>query len=125
MSNEITRRSRELRNNSTDAEQVFWDAVRCEKLGHKFLRQKPIRFYINNKLRFFIADFFCKEFKLVIEIDGKIHEKQKEYDEARSHIIHQLGYTVIRFTNEEVFNNLKLCLDSLPLPRETGKGVGG
>lgn len=52
--------------------------------------------------RFFIADFYCKEKKLVIEIDGGIHEKQREYDKYRTFIIEQLGMRVIRFTNDEV-----------------------
>ena len=78
---EITERTRKLRNNMTAAEENFWQAVRSRKLGVKFLRQKPLRFYVGNNQKYFIADFFCKELKLVVEIDGRIHLDQKEYDE--------------------------------------------
>jgi very-short-patch-repair endonuclease len=62
---------------------------------------------------FFIADFFCYEHRLVVEIDGGIHEKQKDYDELRTHIIKDLGYQVIRFTNYDVTNNSEFVLSEL------------
>lgn len=126
--NELTERSRKLRKAMTFAEQLFWAAVRYRKLGTTFYRQKPIRFIIKNKLRYFIADFFCNEYKLVIEIDGKIHKHQQEYDEARTHIINDLGYKVLRFTNEQISSNLEACLITvkancfLPSSRERRKG---
>jgi len=54
------------------------------------------------KKRFFIADFYCARLKLVLEIDGKIHERQKDYDQLRTFIINQLGIRVVRVTNEAV-----------------------
>lgn len=123
--NHITQRSRELRNNMTDAEAVFWDAVKGKQTGYRFVRQKPIRFILKNKQRFFIADFLCHALKLVIEIDGRIHETQQEYDEARGYVINELGYKVIRFKNEEVLSDIRGCLKKLPVPLEEGKGVGG
>lgn len=89
--NEITSRARRLRNNQTPAETVLWQEIRKQKLGKSFRRQYPIRFYYNNHKRFFIADFFCKSAKLVIELDGKVHADQKEYDQAREYIINELG----------------------------------
>lgn len=53
-------------------------------------------------MRFFIADFYCAEYKLVVEVDGRIHDKQIDYDEMRTWIIEELGYKVIRFNNDEV-----------------------
>ncbi|MCX7821086.1 MAG: endonuclease domain-containing protein, partial [Brevinematales bacterium] len=92
------------RKNQTEAENFFWEKVRNRKLGLKFVRQKPIKFKQNKKFNFFYADFYCAEKKLVIEIDGKIHEKRKEYDKMRDEILAEMGYKVIRFKNEEIFN---------------------
>jgi len=97
-----------LRKNQTKAEGVFWQAVRNRQLnGKKITRQFAIIFNYENSRRFFIADFICFEHKVVIEIDGKIHLKQKDYDEMRSHIINVLGYRVIRFKNEDVIDNIE------------------
>ncbi len=96
---------RALRKNQTEAEKFFWNKVRNNQLGLNFRRQYPLVYYVDSTRKLFIADFICKEKKLVIEIDGGIHELQKEYDEARTSIINQLGYKVLRFTNDQVFNN--------------------
>jgi very-short-patch-repair endonuclease len=94
---------RQLRKNQTESEATVWSLVRNRQInGQKFFRQYPIQFEYNNKKRFFVADFYCAEMKLVLEIDGKIHEQQHEYDEMRTYIINQLGIKVIRFNNEEV-----------------------
>jgi len=99
---------RDLRKRSTRSEQIFWDAVRDRKiLGKKFLRQYPIFFQYTNRNAFFIADFYCHEKRLVVEIDGKNHDLQKEYDELRSYIINNLGINVIRFRNGQIVNNLE------------------
>jgi len=68
---------------------------------------------MDGRRRFFIADFYCHEKKLVLEIDGKIHQRQKDYDQLRTHIINTLGIKVIRFKNEEIEVNLELALDRL------------
>lgn len=60
-----------------------------------------------------MADFYCHEKKLVVEIDGKIHQRQKDYDELRTHIINALGMKVIRFRNEEIDENLQHVLEWL------------
>ncbi|GHV26179.1 hypothetical protein FACS1894176_06390 [Bacteroidia bacterium] len=90
--------ARDLRNNQTQAEKNlrYYFLSTC---GHKFQRQKPIDGYI--------VDFFCKEFNLVIELDGDSHftEKAIVYDAKRTEILEQLGFEVLRFTNEEVFHN--------------------
>ena len=99
---------RKLRKNLTPAEKVFWQVVRNRKVsGKRFLRQYPIDFEMGFQKRFFIADFYCHEAKLVVELDGKIHELQKEFDDFRSSIIETLGITVIRFRNEEVLENIE------------------
>ena len=100
-----------LKDNPTEAEKVIWEYLRNKKTGHKIRRQHIIDD--------FITDFVCLRKKTVIEIDGKIHLKQKEYDEIRTLRLNELGYEIIRYTNEEVFNNpelvtskIKICLDN-------------
>ena len=103
---------RKLRKNQTKSESMFWQAVRNRKLkGKKFLRQHPICFEIDGGRRFFVADFYCHEKRLVVEIDGKIHIRQKDYDGFRTHIINTLGIQVIRFKNEEIEMNLEAVLE--------------
>ena len=99
---------RRFRKNQTKGEKAFWKVVRNRQIeGYKILRQYPIKFEWNNQIRFFIADFYCHETKLVIEIDGGIHETQKEYDKMREQIINLLGFQVIRFSNDEVLYHIK------------------
>ena len=105
---------RRFRKNQTKAEKVFWAKSRNRQIdGYKILRQYPIRFEMDNNINFFIADFYCHEVKLVIEIDGGIHETQKEYDEMREQIINLLGFRVIRFTNDEVLYHIKNVVEKL------------
>ena len=90
---------RELRKNPTEAEALMWKHLRKKQLGYKIRRQHAIDS--------FIVDFACLEKMTVIEIDSKIHKYQIEYDENRTAILEKNGFTVIRFTNEEVFANRK------------------
>ena len=120
---EIFKLANELRKNMTDAEDKLWQRLRNRKLNNlKFRRQHPI-----NK---FIADFFCAEKELIIEVDGGIHNDPdaKEHDENRTYELEQFGLKIIRFTNEEVMNNIDKVLNEIiiitspptPLPRERG-----
>ena len=95
--------SRELRKKSTNAEKILWNTVRSRKLNNcKISRQVPIFYDFKGIEKFFIADFYCHEKKLVIEVDGGYHKTQKEYDKSRSEIINLLGIKVIRSTNNEI-----------------------
>ncbi len=115
--NDLIERVRLLRQRQTEAEKVFWERVRNKKTGYKFKRQKLLSIYTGNKLRFFIADFFCQELHLVVELDGKIHENQIERDRTRDSIINMMNYRVIRIKNDEILKNLELILnDILPSP---------
>jgi len=98
---EIFERAKELRNNLTPSEFKLWGYLRKNINGFKFRRQHPI-----DK---FIADFYCHKAKLVIEIDGEIHNssEQKEYDLGRTADIEYFGIKVIRFTNKEVQGNIE------------------
>jgi len=123
---------RDLRKRQTEAEAIFWQAVRDRKfLGLKFYRQHPLFFDYLSKETFFIADFFCHERQLVVEIDGKIHDYRKDHDELRTFIISMMGIQVIRFRNEEIENDLRGVLakveqairnSPLLFPKEGGRG---
>jgi len=94
---------RENRKNMTEAERIVWELVRNRRVdGKKFLRQHKI-IYENSfdSFQFFIVDFYCAEEKLVLEIDGEIHELQKEYDCWRTSVLNDLGLRVLRIKNEE------------------------
>ena len=100
----IVKLCRENRKNMTESEQLVWELVRNRRLdGKKFLRQHKV-IYENstNSIQFFIVDFYCAEQKLVVEIDGKIHQAQIEYDNWRTSVLNELGLRVLRIKNENV-----------------------
>ena len=124
---EALEHSKELRKNSTPAEQILWYYLRNKQLnGLKFRRQEAFGNYI--------LDFVCYEKKLVIELDGGGHleEKQKQHDEIRDKFIIDNGYQVLRIFNNEIFNNIegvieeilnKVDIQPLPLtPSHKGRG---
>lgn len=96
----LVSRAKELRKETTKAENIFWSKILKHKnlKNFKFTRQKP--------LDYFIVDFFCANLHLIIEIDGKIHNFQKDRDEERDNILKQkYGLKIIRYTNKDVLNN--------------------
>ncbi len=100
--------ARDLRRNNTSAEDLLWSNLRNRKLdGLKFRRQHP--------LDKFIADFYCHEIKLVIEVDGSVHDNEdaKLYDEQRTYELKELGITVARFRNEEVLERMEEILKTI------------
>jgi len=106
--------ARSLRRSQTPAEEKLWNALRDRQfLGKKFYRQHPILFEYLSRKTFFIVDFYCHEGKLVIEIDGRSHDYQKDRDELRTHIINALGITVLRFKNEEIKYKIESVLGKL------------
>lgn len=106
--------TRKLRKNQTNSEKIFWELVRNRKLvGRKFFRQHALKFFFEGKERFFIADFYCSELKLVIELDGSIHDNQQEYDKFRDYIINSMKITVLRFSNDDIENNIAEVLNKL------------
>ncbi|MBI2066867.1 MAG: endonuclease domain-containing protein [Deltaproteobacteria bacterium] len=118
-----TEKARLLRRTQTPAESILWRALRYQKLGVKFRRQEPIDHYI--------ADFCCVEKRLIIELDGGIHNEaeQIEYDQDRDTYLQGQGFQVIRFKNAEVENNLGSVVATIalaitsPLP-PAGEGNG-
>lgn len=94
--------SKDNRKNQTEEEDALWQSARNNKLGFKIRRQHAIGT--------FIADFVCLDKRLVIEVDGEYHLNNKEYDDARTEFLKDEGFDVIRFTNDEVINNLQTVL---------------
>jgi len=100
---------RELRKNQTPEEEILWQELRNRKLnGIKFYRQHPIVYGFYKRYLFFVADFYCAEHKFIIELDGKIHESQKEKDQSREEMIMEKGLRVLRIKNEEMNNIVKV-----------------
>ncbi len=91
---QIFRYAHWLRNHMTPAEKLLWDELRNNKMGLRFKAQHPM---MN-----FIVDFYSYALKLVIEIDGPIHDYKLEYDQQRTEKIEFAGNLVIRFSNEQV-----------------------
>jgi very-short-patch-repair endonuclease len=98
--------SRQMRLDMTNAESLLWERL-CKRRfeGLRFRRQHPIRRYI--------VDFYCHEKKLAIEADGKVHEKQKEYDRRRDDDLRARGYHILRFSNEEIENDIESVLNHM------------
>jgi very-short-patch-repair endonuclease len=82
----------------TEAEKCLWSKLRNNQLGSKFRRQTPIGRYI--------ADFYCHEHKLIVELDGSQHIEQQEYDQVRTEFFASQDIKVIRFWNNEVLFQL-------------------
>lgn len=107
--------ARNNRNNATEAERALWRILKGNRFGVKFNRQHIICD--------FIADFVCLSKKLIIEVDGAYHysEEQSEKDESRTKMLEELGFRVIRFTNEEVLKNIFSVIERINEEIEYGK----
>jgi very-short-patch-repair endonuclease len=102
---EIEQRARELRWALTPAEEALWNALLGKRLcGVKWRCQHPVGR--------FILDFYCPACKLVVEVDGAIHDREEdaEHDSARAKALAAYGYRVVRFQNEEIMNDLDSVL---------------
>ena len=107
---EMLARARRLRRDMTDAERVLWRRLRAGQLGVKFRKQMW--------LGGFIADFTSVEAKLVVEVDGGQHDRERRKDERRAKAMAALGYRTLRFWNHEVLENIDgvLMVISAALP---------
>ena len=103
---EIKEIATKLRNNPTQSEEELWQVIRNKQLmGRKFLRQHPIIYDSdrnNNEFFFFIPDFYCASENLIIELDGRIHDSQKEKDYQRDMILAANNLRVLRIANDEL-----------------------
>ena len=104
---EIFQIAERLRRDMTVTEKMIWEKVSNKQLGVRMRRQHPIWK--------FIADFYCHEVKLVIEIDGGIHlrSENKEYDISRDIILKDFQIEILRFTNDEVINETSLVIEKI------------
>ena len=103
----VFERAEVLRRNPTHFENILWQHIRTNKLSVRFKRQHPIWMYI--------ADLYCHELKLVIEVDGSIHDLNeiKEYDVLREENIKSFGIKVIRFTNDEIKHSISEVIERI------------
>jgi cyclase len=112
---EIFQIAERLRRDMTVTEKIIWDRVCNNQLGVRIRRQHPVWK--------FIADFYCHEVKLIIEIDGGIHlrPENKEYDISRDTILKEFQIEILRFTNDEVINGPELVIEKIKRAIETLK----
>jgi very-short-patch-repair endonuclease len=97
--------ARQLRNNSTLSEVLFWNNIKGKSYGYEFHRQVPINV--------FIVDFFSHELNLAVEIDGNTHDYNYEHDKHRQTTLENLGVRFIRFSDYDVKNNINDVLRAL------------
>jgi very-short-patch-repair endonuclease len=114
--------AKELRHNPTEAEQILWQMLRGNRLERWHFRRQQI-------IGPYTVDFYCHAARLIIEVDGEIHNQQVEYDQERTINLVNMGFRVIRFTNTEVIEKIDEVLGEIgrnltpnPLPRR-GKGA--
>ncbi|HEX6368940.1 MAG TPA: endonuclease domain-containing protein [Longimicrobium sp.] len=98
-SRELEAAARSMRRQPTRAEEVLWSALQKKQVaGLKFRRQHPVDR--------FVLDFYCPSHKLVVEVDGGVHDQQTERDAERTKVLEAYGYRVLRFRNEQVMSEL-------------------
>jgi len=100
--------ARKLRKNMTEAESFLWQRIRRKQLkGHQFYRQKNIGDYI--------VDFYCPSAKVIVELDGGQHYTQEgiRRDQVRDKYLDSLGFTILRFSDREVFKNIEGVLERI------------
>ena len=98
--------AKELRREMTPSEKILWKHMKANRLnGLHFRRQQIVNGYF--------ADFYCHQQELIVEVDGCIHDQQKEYDAEREENLIGLGFRIIRFTNDEIRKDLKGVLQKI------------
>ena len=117
----LKERAKEMRKEQTEAEEIIWEKLRNKQIKHRIRRQQIIDNYI--------VDFVCLPKKTIIEIDGPIHDYQKEADENRTHYLNSVGYEILRYKNEAVLadpdkiaKKIAAFLDSKVVPNEENLG---
>jgi very-short-patch-repair endonuclease len=98
--------SKILRQNMTQAERLLWARLRKNRVERRHFRRQQI-------IAGFIVDFYCHSAALIIELDGPIHDLKKESDYQRETILREMGFRILRFQNEEVFDNIEKVLSEI------------
>jgi BirA family biotin operon repressor/biotin-[acetyl-CoA-carboxylase] ligase len=112
-----TARARALRREATPAERAVWVFLARSQLGAKFSRQMPVGP--------FFADFLCRDLALVVELDGFSHDVAPERDTRRDAWMAERGFTVLRFTNDDVLGNVEGVASAIRLEVERLRGLKG
>ena len=99
-------RAKELRRTMTPAERTLWQHLRANRLGGFHFRRQQI-------IDGFIVDFYCHATRLVVELDGDVHDEQAEYDAGRDRALRARGLRVLRFRNTELARNLDGVLERI------------
>ncbi len=98
--------ARDLRRRETLFEEMLWAQLRGRRLANaKFRRQVPIGGYV--------VDFICLDTKLIVEVDGRQHAWEAEYDAGRTRTLEGMGFVVMRFTNDEVRDRLGRVMERI------------
>ena len=99
--------AKSMRCEMTNAEKCLWQCLRAKQLGATFRRQYVIGDYI--------ADFVCLKKKLIIEADGRIHSRGevKQHDELRTEVLNNMGFRILRFTNDQIINDIGTVLEKI------------
>ncbi len=110
--------TKKLRKNMTESEKILWNELKARKfINKKFLRQVPVYVFTEDSWleRYIIPDFLCREYNLIIELDGSVHNLKEIYelDEQKEMLLENLWYKIIRFKNEEILNNLHETLNKI------------
>ena len=113
----VTSICRELRQNQTPLERKLWDCLRTRQFNQlKFRRQHPFVYQsIQGEKKFFIADFYCAQKKILIELDGKVHDFYFFYDANRDSILAKLGLRTLRIKNEELVKDINEVMARIKL----------
>ena len=107
----------ELRRNMTEAEEKLWQKLKDRNIFEaRWKRQHPIDI--------FIADFYCHRYKIIVEVDGEIHMDSDvaQRDDGRTYELENMGITILRFTNKEIFENIEAVTEAIKRAESSKKG---
>ncbi|HEU0299021.1 MAG TPA: endonuclease domain-containing protein [Longimicrobium sp.] len=107
----MQQKAKELRRPMTPAEEALWAVLRRNGVADLHFRRQ-------HAIGRFILDFYCASKRLAIEVDGPVHDEQRDYDEARTEVLQRLNIRVLRFRNEEVLSNLSSVVRRIELAVE-------
>ena len=115
----IKEAAKKLRNNMTDSEVILWNHIKWWDLGVKFLRQKPVYVFTEESWldRYIIPDFYCFDRKIIIEVDGSIHDLEEVYtlDRHKEELLQNQWFRILRVTNKVIEKDIKSVILNIKL----------